>query len=118
MMDRGTAINAVRDDRSDLIEPFPFYTPSNDEIMFDFASSWLNDNRMMDLEMKHDFVIPQRAMQEFAPMDGHILPSVTDDSHDNFVPGRYDSLSLSLGNLIDDDDMFIEEWTSYDPINL
>ena len=118
MMDRGTAINAVMDDRSDLIEPFPFYTPSNDEIMFDFASSWLNDNRMMDLEMKHDFVIPQRAMQEFAPMDGHILPSVTDDSHDNFVPGRYDSLSLSLGNLIDDDDMFIEEWTSYDPINL
>jgi hypothetical protein len=87
--------------------------------MFDFANSWLNDNRMVDKEVYHDFVVPHRAMQDFAPMDGHILPSVTDDSHDNFVSGgQYDSLSLSLGNLIDDDDMFIEEWTSLSPTNV
>ena len=117
-IDRNNFNKAVQDDSIDLSEPIPLMAPSNDEIMVDFANTWLHNNRLMDQDVYHDFVMPtQRVMKDFAPIDGHILPSVTDDSHDNFVAGRYDSLSVSLGNLIDDDDMFIEEWMSYSPTN-
>lgn len=107
----------VRDEGIDTNEPIPLLSPSNDEIMFDFANSWLNENRMMDTETFHDYRVPPHTMKDNIPMmDGQILPSVTDDSHDNHVSGRYDAPYLSLENLIDDDDMFIEEWTAFGQI--
>jgi hypothetical protein len=118
MMDCSDNIdNAVRD--TGCCEPIPLLAPpSNDDIMFDFAHSWLGDNRLAEKEDAPNFMMPYREVNDFAAMDGHILPSVTDDSHDNFVSGRYGSLSLSLGNLIDDDDMLIEEWALYSPTNV
>ena len=108
----------------DISEPIPLLAPSNDDIMMDFANSWLNDNRYMDTEMQleeeeeDDLVIPSHPVNDVAPvmMDGPILPSVTDDSHDNnghnYNYYHGDSLSV-LGNLINDDAMFMDEWALY-----
>jgi Homeobox KN domain len=104
--------------QNQVLEPMPIMAPPNDDVMVDFADCWLNDNRN-DMELHQNLHVQYHiAANGFvpAPLDQHInniLPSVTDDSHDNAHMDRTDSPAFSLGSLIGDDDMLLDEWISY-----